>query len=79
MSEEETIDPQRLQEIEFCISKLQATVKESAIPGQRHLDFTLIPVHEKQECDEAMTKIHKAIFDGIITMEDFQKRVGLLV
>ena len=64
--------------LDEAIKFLKSTIKESAVPGQKHLDNLLLSASEKKKFDEAMQVVHKAIYDEEISLSTFQSQVGLV-
>ena len=63
--------------IEEAIKLLRQLVKESAVPGQKHLDFGQVPTNRKTVYEKAMGKVNELIRNGELSKEDFCSRVGL--
>jgi hypothetical protein len=63
--------------VEDAIKILQKSVKGSAIPGQNHLDLTLLSIDHQTQAKEAMQVIHQAIYQKEITMDEVKQLLGL--
>ena len=63
--------------VDEAIRFLKQTVKFSDVPGQKHLDVTLVQSEERDTFYQAMGIVKKAIHEGDLSESEFSSRVGL--
>lgn len=59
------------------INSIKKYVKESNIPGQNHLDISLVDANERDEFYKTISIAKKAVQDTIITENEFKDLLGL--
>ncbi|HLW57164.1 MAG TPA: hypothetical protein VKY27_07250 [Bacteriovoracaceae bacterium] len=64
-------------EIESVIEKLRAIVKNAGNVDQNHLDLNLVPSEKRDEYVEALKFSYQAIKDGVITKDEFLRKLKL--
>ncbi len=64
-------------EIIEAISLLKKTVKNAGNVDQMHMDLTLVPAEEKHLYEEALRTVQTAIKGGVISRDEFNRRVHL--
>ncbi len=65
-------------EIQAAIELLKKTIKHStALDEFRHIDLTLIPANEREQYQEALLVVQKAMREGELSKEDFERSVGI--
>lgn len=64
-------------EIESVIEKLRSIVKNAGNVDQNHLDLNLVPSEKRDEYVEALKLSYKAIKDGVITKDEFLRKLKL--
>ncbi len=65
-------------ELKEAIQVLKDYVKYSCIPGQKHLDFSLVNIDHLPEVQKAMEVAQSAIIRGEMTRDDLLKKVNLV-
>ena len=59
------------------INSIKKYVKESNIPGQNHLDISLVDANERDTFYKTISIAKKAVEDTIITEKEFKELLGL--
>lgn len=62
---------------EEAVTLLKKIVKESAIPGQKHLDLTLAKAEDVGCYEQALVVTNQAMAKGEVTREQLLKQLGL--
>jgi hypothetical protein len=75
----ENIFPLRftVMELEEAVHILKKIVKNNSTNGENHFDLTLVPAVEKPLYVEALKVSQQSIKDGVITKDDFLRRVHI--
>jgi hypothetical protein len=60
-----------------AIALLKKTVKNAGTIDQKHIDLTLVPAEELPKYQEALKTAQKAIKEGIMGRDEFNRRVHL--
>ncbi len=63
--------------VEKAIVFLRKYVKESAVPGQKHISPDLVNAQDLKEFEQAMESTNNAVLRGELTREDLMLRLGL--
>ena len=64
-------------ELSAAIKILQHYVKESAIPGQRHISPDLVNVRDLPTYEQALEVANKAVLQGELSREQLLHQLGL--
>ncbi len=65
-------------EVQEAIELLKHTVKTStALDEFKHIDLTLVPAEKKDLYQKALLVVQKAMREGELTQEDFERSVGI--
>lgn len=64
-------------QIEQAIEKLRTIVKNAGTIDQNHLDLSLVPAEKRNEYEEALKFSYKAIKDGVISKDEFLRKLQL--
>lgn len=64
-------------QIDEVINKLKTIVKNAGTVDQNHLDLSLIPSEKRDEYEEALKKSYQAIKAGVISKDEFLRRLKL--
>ena len=67
----------KLMTVDEAIGLLKRIVKYSAVPGQKHLDFTLVNAPEREKYELAMIIVKKAVQEGHLKEIELKSRLGL--
>ena len=59
------------------IQKIKKYVKESHIPGQNHLDISLVDAEERDMFYKVMSIAQKAVKEAVITEQELKELLGL--
>ena len=59
------------------INKIKKYVKESNIPGQNHLDISLVDANERDMFYKIISIAKKAVEDTILTENELKELLGL--
>lgn len=60
-----------------AVTFLKKFVKESAVPGQKHISPDLVNANELPQFQEAMTITNNAVVKGEITREELTRLLGV--
>ena len=63
--------------LQEALSYLKKAIKYSAVPGQKHLDPTLVPVEEREYFHKALMTVQSHIYKGELTKDEFEQKIGL--
>jgi len=65
-------------DLESAIKLLKNIVKESHLPGQKHIDLTLAQADERAEYEKALMLTRQEVIKGTLSEEDLKIRLGLI-
>lgn len=65
-------------ELNAAITLLKNAVKESHLPGQKHIDLSLVQANERAEYERALMFCRQEVIKGTLSEEDLKTRLGLL-
>ena len=63
--------------LEEAIILLKNAVKYSAVPGQKHIDLSLVGVEDLPSYQKALTVVNSAVAKGEIAREKVMAQLGL--
>jgi hypothetical protein len=65
-------------ELDTAIKLLKNAVKESHLPGQMHVDLSLVQASERAEYEKALMVCRQEVIQGNLTDTDLKTRLGLI-
>jgi hypothetical protein len=63
--------------LDEAISLLKNAVKYTGTIDQKHIDLTVVPADERHIYEKALACAQLSIKDGLITKDEFMRRVNL--
>ena len=64
-------------QLDEAIELLKKAVKFTGTIDQKHIDLTIVPAAERPQYEKALAVSQLSIKDGIITKDEFMRRVHL--
>ena len=65
-------------ELNAAIKLLKNAVKESHLPGQKHIDLSLVQAGERADYERALMFCRQEVIKGTLTDEELKVRLGIL-
>ena len=64
-------------ELDQAIDLLKNAVKTSHLPGQKHIDLSLVQADERADYEKALMICRSQVIAGTLTEQDLKLRLGL--
>ena len=64
-------------DLEAAIKLLKNAVKESHLPGQKHIDLSLVQAGERARYEKALMITRQEVIKGTLSEDDLKTRLGL--
>lgn len=65
-------------DLDSAIKLLKNIVKESHLPGQKHIDLTLAQADERSRYEKALMITRQEVIKGTLSDEELKARLGLI-